>query len=224
MFDYQAGEKYKLTLIMVGLAGLIAGMFFTLLLMPSGEAPARHRHGGGGQSQRVMSNPDITGHRDGGFGSSPSNESESGGGGGGGGQSGPGPSASSYIDKSQAQMFMGGWLPQVWDLSASSAAANQAEAMRWMTPDCAAAYQRNVWTPDLAKQVQESGLQSSFRASEINVSDNQSDGSVIVKVKGIQTLGANGKNKQRPVNLEYMLKQTPDGMRIAGISDNAANR
>jgi hypothetical protein len=44
MFDYQAGEKYKLTLIMVGFAGLMAGMLFTLVLMPQQESPRRGKH------------------------------------------------------------------------------------------------------------------------------------------------------------------------------------
>lgn len=40
MFDYQAGEKYKLTLIMVGFAGLMAGMLFTMLVMPQPDPRA----------------------------------------------------------------------------------------------------------------------------------------------------------------------------------------
>ncbi len=40
MFDYQAGEKYKLTLIMVAIAGLMAGAFFTILFS-AGPEPAK---------------------------------------------------------------------------------------------------------------------------------------------------------------------------------------
>src|SRR5262249_48694572 len=125
MFDYQAGEKYRLTLIMVGVAGLIAGMFIVLLLMPSPEPSAR-RHGGGGMSERVMTNPDITGHREGGssFGS-PAQST-----GGAEQQAGSMPSGAAYVDRAAAQQFMSAWLPRVWDLSAGSAASNQAEALR----------------------------------------------------------------------------------------------
>lgn len=222
MFDYQAGEKYKLTLIMVGIAGLIAGMFFTLLLMPSPEQPQSRKGRGGGMSARVASNPDITGGRssDGGFGSSAQGQQQEF------GQPGATPAPGVVlVDRSQAQMFMNSWLPRVWDLSAASAVANQTEAMRYMTPDCAAAYQRNIWTPELAKQVHESGLQSSFQIKDINVSENLSDGSVVIKVKGSQTLGVPGKSgRTRDVNLEYMMKQMPDGMKIAGISEAGQNR
>ncbi len=59
MFDYQAGEKYKLTLIMVAIAGVMAGMFFTVLLMPTPEAPQARKR----QHQPWMDNPDVTGGR-----------------------------------------------------------------------------------------------------------------------------------------------------------------
>lgn len=207
MFDYQAGEKYRLTLIMVGVAGLIAGMFFCMLLMPTAE-PTR------GRKQvamtRAMTDPDVTG----------------------GGSRGAGGRAQGIaaavvgnqmpvdmVDRSQAQMFMQNWLARVWDLNASTATASQDEAMKWMTPECANAYRQNIWTPELSKQVQESGLQSSFQPKDINVSDNLADGSVVVKVTGTQNLIAAAGQKSKDVHLEYMLKQTADGIRVAGISE-----
>src|SRR5688572_25663276 len=60
MFDYQAGEKYRLTLVMVGVAGLIAGMFFAILLMPTSEAPSRAKRVA---MTRAMTDPDVTGGR-----------------------------------------------------------------------------------------------------------------------------------------------------------------
>jgi hypothetical protein len=58
MFDYQAGEKYKLTLIMVGIAGLMAGIFFTMLLMPTPAPQRAHR-----PRPAWADHPDITGRR-----------------------------------------------------------------------------------------------------------------------------------------------------------------
>lgn len=220
MFDYQAGEKYRLTLIMVGVAGLVAGIFIALLLMPSPESSGR-RHKGGGQSAKVMTNPDITGRRDGGMGFGSPDPSAIAAATAPGQTPGQNPQVS-YVDRAAAHQFMVGWLPRVWDLSATTAAASQSEALRYMTPDCAAAYQRNVWTQDLARQVQESGLQSSFEIRDMQISEPQADGSVIIKVKGAQSLGSGGKNKTREVNLEYLMKQTPQGPRIAGISDSAS--
>lgn len=56
MFDYQAGERQKMTLIMTALAGMIAGVFFTLLLAPPQEAPQKAKH-----KPKWADNPDVTG-------------------------------------------------------------------------------------------------------------------------------------------------------------------
>ena len=212
MFDYEAGEKQKLTMIMVAFAGLLAGMFFTMLLMPQQDSRAARKAHAAANATRATTDPDVTG----------------------GGRMAPG-AAAAYpggspaaapgapgllVDRGQASAFMQqGWLSRIWDLSAASARTHQEEAIKYMTPECAAAYRANVWTEALAKQVQESGLQSSFTLKTCDVSDNLSDGSVVVKVKGTQQLGANGKGRTRDINFEYMLKQTPDGLKVAGISE-----
>ncbi len=220
MFDYQAGEKYKLTLIMVGVAGLIAGMFFTLLLMPTEPASAHHKQVA---MTRAQTDPDVVGRR-GGY-----HQMDDVGGGGAGGQGGPGaagaqggqqamPNAASMVDRAAAQQFMQNWLPRVWDLNAQTAAANQEDAIKWMTPECAAAYRQNVWSQDMAAQVAQSSLQSEFHIKVMDVSNNLQDGSVVVKVVGTQVLKAPAGQKTKDVNLEYMLSQTPAGVRVAGIS------
>lgn len=208
MFDYQAGEKYKLTLIMVGIAGLLAGIFFSMLLMPT-EAPASRKRA---QQTRAMSDPDVTGGR----GYAPSqgivNVIPTGG--------APQPNVQ-LVDRGTARIWMDTWLPRVWDLGAQSAAQSQEWAIAQMTPECAAAYRQNIWTGALAKQVSESGLQSSFTPSVVDVSENHRDGSVEVKVQGVQVLGAAAGQKQRQIAVTYMLIQTPEGMRVAGISEGA---
>jgi hypothetical protein len=200
MFDYSAGEKLKLTLIMVGFAGVMAGMFFTMLLMPTSEVPQAHRR----QMPKWASDPDVTGGRM------------------------PGPAASaqaaamqgispqaaaqaaqpSAVDQSAGLALIGQWLDLSWDMSAD------------MTPACATAYQSNVWTPEVAKQVQDSGLKSTFTKTSVTSGGVQQDGTLIVNVEGQQVLTVPGKGEQvRQVKLQYLLTQTPDGIRIAGISE-----
>jgi hypothetical protein len=126
------------------------------------------------------------------------------------------------VDRAQVPNFMQTWLPRIWDLGATTADAAQEWAIGNMTPNCAAAYRANVWTPQLAKQVRESGLQSVFTISSVEPGENLADGSVEVKVRGIQIMSAaNGQQKQRTVNVTYMVVQTPDGLKIAGISNNS---
>lgn len=222
MFDYQAGEKFKLTLIMVGFAGLMAGMFFTMLVMPTPETTPHAK-----ARPKWADNPDITGrvgkrgHRaiDGGSAAPPAD--------------GPGAAqaaepgaaqaaASAYapVDTAAGMNLMESWLKYAWDMSAQTARQSQTTAMQYMTPDCAAAYKQNVWNDGLAKQIEESGLQSTFMRTSVKSGPQQPDGSLIVYVDGQQVLQVpGGEQKVRPVRVEYMLKQTTDGIRIAGISE-----
>lgn len=217
MFDYQAGEKFKLTLIMVAFAGLMAGVFFTMLLMP----PQDNRPSKRVANQRYMSDPDITGGRrsEQAYGNAQAGAAQA--------MSAPqqaqAPGAPVAIaDPNTALSLIESWLPSVWDLSAGSAKASQEKAILYMTADCAAAYKQNIWTPDLAKQIEESGLQSTFNAKKVSAGQNQEDGSIVIYVEGEQVLQVPGKpTRARPVKLEYLVKQTADGMRIAGISEGS---
>jgi hypothetical protein len=212
MFDYQAGEKYKLTLIMVGVAGLMAGMFFMLLLSPTPE-PHRTR-----VQAAYMENPDITGQA-----SYPQQQPAR-----------PDDSAQAVnqqaappanaADPVTAMNLVEQWLPLAWDLSAGTAKASQEKAILYMTADCASAYRKNIWTPDIAKQIDESGIKSTFKARRVSAGNNQSDGSVVIFVEGEQVLAVPGKgSRSRQVKLEYLVRFTNDGLRIAGISEGARN-
>jgi hypothetical protein len=212
MFDYQAGEKYKLTLIMVAVAGFMAGMFFSFLMMPNTEAPRQR------QRPAYMDDPDVSGR-------SQSGDS-------GAGQAAQPPPEQAPQNAEQAAQavdtadpvaslnLVQQWLPLAWDLSAGSAKGSQARAIQYMTPDCADAYRKNIWTVQLAQQIDTCGIKSSFKTSRVAAGNNQSDGSIIVFVDGEQILSVPGKgSRARQVKLEYLVRSTPDGLRIAGISE-----
>lgn len=204
MFDYQAGEKYRMTLIMVGLAGLLAGIFFTVLLVPSPE-PVRRR-----PIPAYMRDPDVTGRA---AAMSPD---------------GPGvaqamtqPAAPVPVaDPIVARTLIEQWLPLAWDLSSGTAKQSQEKAIAYMTPECAEAYRRNIWTADLARQIDEAGIKSSFTTQRVEAGELQADGSVVIFVEGVQVLSVEGRNSSsRPVKLEYLIRRTPEGLRVAGISE-----
>ncbi len=203
MFDYQAGEKYKLTLIMVAIAGMLAGVFFTVLLMPSPEAPQGKRKRQ--VSEAVANNPDVTGRVQ-------------------------MPPDAQGMPQQQAQVLatnpidarnlIQGWLPLAWDLSAYSAKASQEKALSCMTSECRDAYTQNIWTPQIAQQIEQSGVQSHFETKKIEPGEMKADGSVEVLVEGEQTLSVPGKGgKTRGVKVLYLVKNMPEGLRIAGISE-----
>ena len=207
MFDYQAGEKYKLTLIMVALAGIMAGAFFTVLLSSQSEAPRPRQ-------RQHFEDPDERGDRPiqaAGY----SNYNSA-------AQSQPQAQNASgnNTDPLAALNLVQEWLPLAWDLSAGSASNSQEKAIKYMTNDCAQAYRENVWTQGMAKQINASGIKSSFSASRVAAGNMQSDGSVVITVEGKQVLNVPSKGaKTRQVKLEYLVKNTADGLRIAGISE-----
>ncbi|MFN8555292.1 MAG: hypothetical protein U0103_27825 [Candidatus Obscuribacterales bacterium] len=217
MFDYQAGEKYKLTLIMVGFAGLMAGMLFTMLIMPQPDPRA----------MKARQRPAWTKDPDAGYGRAPRSGyvPRDGDGATAAGvppQPGQPPPGQQYelADPNMALNLVSTWLPVVWDLSATTAQDSQEKAIAYMTPECATAYRQSIWTPDTAKQIVESGLQSSFNAKKVSAGQNQADGSVVIYVEGEQILQVAGKPaRARPVKMEYLVKKLPEGYRIAGITE-----
>jgi hypothetical protein len=213
MFDYQAGEKYKLTLVMVGISGVMAGIFFTLLLMPTPE-PQRGRVR---YHAAWMENPDITGRPriSAAEGNAQLAQQETA------TQPAQAPAPpSERADPNTALSLVQEWLNYAWDLSAGTAKTSQTTAMAYMTPECATAYRQNVFTPEIAQRIEQSGVKSSFRMDSIYVGTNNPDGTVVVFVQGEQVLSVPGKgSKTRSVNLEYMVKKTANGLKISGISE-----
>lgn len=218
MFDYQAGEKYKLTLIMVGIAGLMAGMFFSFLMMPSQEPPHMRPR------PAYMDDPDVSGR--------PRVQGDEGG-----GQAAQAPQAPPEQQAPQEQAeaaqapdvadpvaslnLVQQWLPLAWDLSAGSAKGSQERAILYMTPECAEAYRKNIWTADISQQIDACGIRSSFKIHRVAAGNNQSDGSIVVNVDGEQILSVPGKgSRARQVKLQYLVRSTADGLRIAGISES----
>jgi len=204
MFDYQAGEKFKLTLIMVGFAGLMAGMLFTMLIMPQQEGPKKRKqhHMNWSASSEAQNNRQQRHVQQ--------------------QQQPQAPEAPvTMVSAAEAQTLVNGWLPYAWDLSAGSARASQEKAIMYMTPDCAAAYKQNVWTPDVAKTIDDAGLQSKFTPERITPGSPQSDGSIVIFVEGMQEMSVPGKGtQQKAKKLEYLIKSTPEGLRVAGISES----
>jgi hypothetical protein len=204
MFDYQAGEKYKMTLIMVGVAGAMAGVFFTLILSPT-PVPTKHR-----QRSKADSHPDVTGvarpHSE----RYPQSSASQG-----------QPPPVDAVDNFKATALVEGFLPLAWDFNAASAANSQQSAMSLMTPDCAQSYITNIWTPEMATTIANSGMKSKWNQRLVSARPNQADGSIEIVVEGEQELQLPGEPpKPRPVKFVYLVKKASDGtLKIAGISE-----
>jgi hypothetical protein len=213
MFDYQAGERQKMTLIMTALAGMIAGVFFTLLLASPQETPQKAKH-----RPKWTENPDVTGvARPPGYGQegraagAPQPQAP---------QTPPAPPAD-VVNPTAATELMQSWLPLAWDFSAASALNSQEHAIQYMTPDCAQSYRQNVWTTEMANEIAGSGVKSTWHQTVVSAGGTLPDGGVEVTVQGEQQLMVPGQPPTAPraVKFVYLIKKTKEGLRIAGISE-----
>ncbi len=235
MFDYHAGEKFKIMLIGTALCAFLGGMFIMALVGGSPDPHAAARAQAREQKKKLNSDygmmtsdqaaeaglrpTDVrTGPRRGGQNPMAGAQEP-----GGGQQLSLAPPAD-YVQTNsmEAQSLIETWLPFGWDMSAGTASDSQERAMQLMTPACAEAYRKSLWTPELAKQIEESGLKSSFKTKNIKVAGTKPDGAIVVEVEGEQVLEMEGKGSQSlPKKLEYLVKKTDQGVRITGISEGS---
>lgn len=209
MFDYQAGERYKLTLIMVGAVGVIAGIFLMIIVAPPSESPRKNR-----PRARSSYDPDVTGIPRSLGGGAPTGVTEYG------TAAGQGVSAPNVADADAAKDFVRAFAFNSFDFTATTAASSQQKAMAMMAPDTASKYQANVWGP-VASQVTESGVTTQFVPSKLSPGQANPDGSIVIFLEGQLSLTApDGRIQQKPVNMEYLVAKMPDGsMRITGIEE-----
>lgn len=209
MFDYQAGERYKLTLIMVGAVGVIAGIFLMIIVAPPSEAPRKKR-----PMSRSSYDPDVTGIPRSLGGGAPGGLTEYG--------AAPtqGAAAVNSADGDAAKDFVRAFASNSFDFTASTAASSQQKAMSMMSPETASNYQANVWGP-VASQVTGSGVTTQFTPSMISTGQANPDGSIVIFLQGQLALNAaDGHIEQKAVNMEYLVQKMPDGsMRISGIQE-----
>ena len=212
MFDYQAGEKYKLTLIMVGAAGVMAGAFFTLLLSPPAEAPHKDK-----RASKIANDPDMNGAprmphghgmRDNGVPRYPDGT--------------PMPQAppAAQVDKNEAATMVQNMLPLTWDFNSTSANRSQEMAMAYMTPECANNYRQYVWTPQIAEGVAGAAMTSTFTPTVCQPLTSTEDGSVVIKVEGEQVLVVQGQQRPKHISMEYLVKKTAQGLKVCGVSES----
>lgn len=210
MFDYQAGERYKLTLIFVGIAGLMAGVFFTLLLGSTGEPP-RPQRGRGARGQSAMIPPGSGKMRGNTYQQQQQQQ-----------QLQPtGPQNASEVDSTAARDLIHNFAPLSFDMSAATCDASQAQAIQMMTPEFANTYRATIWTPELSRLVKESGVQSSFTLRTVQALQANADGSIAVRISGTKLLTKmDGESQSNEVNMEYLCQKDTNGQfKVAGIKD-----
>ncbi|MBX9673788.1 MAG: hypothetical protein K2X70_10115 [Candidatus Obscuribacterales bacterium] len=203
MFDYQAGEKQKLTLIMTGVTGLIMGITLMAFLSPeTGSGPKKTR-----ERPKWANNPDVTGKAN-----LPADYN------GGQGQAKP----ENMVQATEAQDMLRQWLGYAFDFNSQTCGKSQERAMQFMTPECASSYRSNVWTTELATQIEQANLKNEFILSKMSAGQNNPDGSIVIFMEGEQTFfPPSAPPEKKHISMEYIVKKTPEGLQIAGFHDGA---
>lgn len=225
MFDYHAGEKFKILLIGTAACAFLAGVLIMGLLGGGGEpahiTEARKKHKKMHTDQGVISSdhaarqgyqPTDVRQPEEGSAQNPMGGIQPPGG---------GPAANFTVtDSLEARNLIEAFLPFSWDLSADTASASQERAILCMTPECAQSYRSSIWTKEMAEQISQSGLKSTFTPSKITIVGTKPDGAVVIEVEGTQVLEMEGKGqKNRAVKMEYLVKNIGGTMKITGINE-----
>lgn len=226
MFDYHAGEKFKILLIGTAACAFLAGVLLMGLLGGGGEpahiTEARKKHKKMHTDQGVISSdraaqlryqPTDVRQPEEGSAQNPMGGVQPPGG-------GQQPANYSFTEPLAARSMIEAFLPYSWDLTAGSATQSQERAIECMTPECAQSYRASIWTKEMAAQIEQSGLKSSFTPTKIELAGNKPDGSVVIEVEGTQVLEMEGKGqKNRAVKMEYLVKSIGGSMKITGINE-----
>ncbi|MDX2107322.1 MAG: hypothetical protein SFY67_13055 [Candidatus Melainabacteria bacterium] len=226
MFDYHAGEKFKIVIIGTAACAFLAGVLLMGLLGGGGEpahiTEARKKHKKMHTDQGVISSdraqrqgyqPTDVRQPEEGSAQNPMGGVQPPGG-------GQAPADYAYTEPLTAQNLIEEFLPYSRDFSAGSATQSQERAILCMTPECAQAYRASIWTKEMAAQIENSGLKSNFTVKNIKVAGYKPDGAVVIEVEGTQVLEMEGKGqKNNSVKMEYLVKNVGGQIRITGINE-----
>jgi hypothetical protein len=110
------------------------------------------------------------------------------------------------------------WLTSAMDYSAQTAQQSHNQAMAWMTPDAAAVFQQNFWTPQIQEAVTTGRLIAAFQPTGVQAQAVNPDGSVVIGVAGTMVIQSGGQPVPQQFLASFLVKQDKDGMRVAGVN------
>jgi hypothetical protein len=129
-----------------------------------------------------------------------------------------GQQAGSKLTPQLACDFVSYWLQSAMDYNAQTAQQSHNQAMAWMTPDAAATFQAQFWTPQIAEAVTTGRLISAFQPTGVQAQAVNPDGSVVIGVAGTMIVQSGGQPVPQQFLASFLVKQDNGGsLRIAGL-------
>ena len=116
--------------------------------------------------------------------------------------------------------FISWWLNGAMDYNPGTAAQSHQQAMSWMTPEAAAAFQSSYWNPQIAQSVIAGQLVAAFQPTAIQAQAINPDGSVVIGVAGTTVVQTGAQPATRAFSASFLVKQEKEGLRVAGLDSH----
>ncbi|MBP6747482.1 hypothetical protein KA344_19800, partial [bacterium] len=114
------------------------------------------------------------------------------------------------------------WITKSMDYRMDSAAASHKEAVAWMLPDAANAFEQLYWGDHIKQGIAAGTIVGSFQPVSITPLATNPDGTVVVTVVGTLVMQQSGQQPAgQQLTMDFLVKKTADGFRIAAFFNRA---
>lgn len=121
-----------------------------------------------------------------------------------------------------ASDFVHFWLTKSMDYRMDTAAASHKEAVAWMLPDAANAFEQLYWGDHIKQGIATGTIVGSFQPVSITPLATNPDGTVVVTVVGTLVMQQSGQQPAgQQLTMDFLVKKTADGFRIAAFFNRA---
>lgn len=121
-----------------------------------------------------------------------------------------------------ASDFVRWWISKSMDYRMDTAAANHKEAVGWMLPDAASAFEQLYWGEHIKQGISSGQIVGSFQPVSISPLATNPDGTVVVTVVGTLVIQQSGQQPAaQQITMDFLVKKSGDGCRIAAFFNRA---
>lgn len=138
------------------------------------------------------------------------------------GQANGGQAAAEGLTPQLASDFVRWWISKSMDYRMDTAAASHKEAVGWMLPDAASAFEQLYWGDHIKQGISSGQIVGSFQPVSIMPLATNPDGTVVVTVVGTLVIQQSGQQPAaQQITMDFLVKKSGDGCRIAAFFNRA---
>jgi hypothetical protein len=138
------------------------------------------------------------------------------------GQAQAGQAAAEGLTPQLASDFVRWWISKSMDYRMDTAAASHKEAVGWMLPDAASAFEQLYWGDHIKQGISSGQIVGSFQPVSIMPLATNPDGTVVVTAVGTLVIQQSGQQPAaQQITMDFLVKKSGDGCRIAAFFNRA---